>query len=572
MIAINSIHSKAVINPDHRTSTGHQIRHKDDLIDNTSFSDQNSDDQIEVNKLSLQQDSSQPSSIESNLRQDNHGNYRSIYDDQDYHQINEPNSEISNDKMTNRTLNHKPRSVFLYSDTSESSLLNPVLPKTQLMMPNYELSQSKSSALVLRSSVANTPVVFGIKAEGDRVYSDENGVTVIQADEPTKIYLFGVNLNQASNISLTSSSGMRGQDCSDMSREYVFTIDYSSENGFVASFIGTLRELSDPYYFCVKQETVDAEGKIIKEWIHQGSDSWLVLNVTGRLMPITLQAILIVFLLVLSGLFSGLNLGLMALDKNELQVIATCGTDSEKRFAKAIEPVRSRGNYLLCTLLLGNVLVNSSLTILLDDLTSGIVAIIGSTLSIVIFGEIIPQAICSRHGLAVGAKTIWITYLFMLATFPLSYPISKILDHCLGAEIGNVYDREKLMEFIRVTKDYNKIEVPEMNIISGALGMRTKTVGEIMTRLEDVFMLPIDTILDFHVINEINKYGYSRIPVYDADRKNVIAIFHSKDLALIDPDDNTPLRTVIEFYKHPVALTYEETTLDVVLEEFKLGT
>lgn len=124
--------------------------------------------------------------------------------------------------------------------------------------------------------------------------------------------------------------------------------------------------------------------------------------------------------------------------------------------------MRKRGNYLLCSLLLGNVLVNSTLTIILDDLTTGIIAVIVSTLAIVIFGEIIPQAICSRHGLAVGAKTVWLTYIFMIATFPLSYPISKILDRVLGEEIGNVYDRERLMEYIRVTKEYNKLEADEV--------------------------------------------------------------------------------------------------------------
>lgn len=81
----------------------------------------------------------------------------------------------------------------------------------------------------------------------------------------------------------------------------------------------------------------------------------------------------------------------MALDRTELKIYENTGTEKEKRYAATIIPVRNHGNYLLCTLLLGNVLVNSTLTIFLDDLTSGVIAIVGSTMGIVILGEIIPQ-------------------------------------------------------------------------------------------------------------------------------------------------------------------------------------
>lgn len=65
--------------------------------------------------------------------------------------------------------------------------------------------------------------------------------------------------------------------------------------------------------------------------------------------------------------------------------------------------------------------------------------------------SLISQAICSRHGLAVGAKTIMVTKGIMIITFPLAYPVSKLLDYLLGEEIGNVYNRERLKELVRVS-------------------------------------------------------------------------------------------------------------------------
>uniref|UniRef100_T1KDX6 CNNM transmembrane domain-containing protein n=1 Tax=Tetranychus urticae TaxID=32264 RepID=T1KDX6_TETUR len=335
----------------------------------------------------------------------------------------------------------------------------------------------------------------------------------------------------------------------------------------------TEQPIQSNYTVVFRDDPSSQRSTVIKpgDWIHQGTEPYLTIQITGRLLPLGLQITLICVLLCLTGLFAGLNLGLMSLDKNELKVIALKGDDDEKRYAKTIEPLRRRGNFLLCTILLSNVAINSTLTVLLDQLTSGILAIAISTILIVIIGDIVPQAICSRHGLAVGAKTIWITYLFMALTAPLSWPISKILDYALGDEIGQVYDRERLMEFIRITRDYSQLEPAEVNIISGALELKKKTVGLIMTCLEDVFMLPLATRLDFDTVSRIEKSGYSRIPIYKDDRKNIVGLLYVKDLAFVDPDDNMPLTTLIEYYRHPLIYTWEDTTLDIALAAFKEG-
>ena len=78
-----------------------------------------------------------------------------------------------------------------------------------------------------------------------------------------------------------------------------------------------------------------------------------------------------------------------------------------------------------------------------------------------------------------------------------------------------------------------------------------------MTKLDDVYMLPWKTILNFETVSEIREQGYSRIPVYDGDRSNVIHVLFAKDLMFIDPDDNMPLSMVCEFYQNDVTHVFD---------------
>jgi hypothetical protein len=251
-------------------------------------------------------------------------------------------------------------------------------------------------------------------------------------------------------------------------------------------------------------------------YVHQGNKNvWSHIITAKALLPFYLVIVFYFVLLCFSALFSGLNLGLMSLDLTELNFLKKIGSSSEKKYATKIYPLRQRGNLLLCTILLGNVLVNSTSTLILGSYLQGLLAAIGSTLLIVTFGEIIPQAACSRHGLAVGAHTRYITFFMMGLTFPISFPLSKVLDYFLGVEIPTTYSRDKVRELMRQAKEGKDIEEKQYKLISGALDFKSKTVKEIMVPIKDVFSLDINSVLDFDTFKTILYHGYSRIPVYE---------------------------------------------------------
>ena len=329
------------------------------------------------------------------------------------------------------------------------------------------------------------------------------------------------------------------------------------------------------FYFCICSLDAPNDGSITIQCSHQGSGERVQIIAkppSGGLLPLPVEILFIFILMIFSGMFSGLNLGLMALDPTTLKIVMESGTKKQRKHAKAIYSVRKHGNYLLCTLLLGNVLVNSTLTVLLDSvLGSGVYAVVSSTIAIVIFGEIIPQAICSRHGLFIGAKTIYLTYIFMVLTFPLSFPISMILNCILGKEIGAVYNRDQLLELLKVTDAHNDLEKDEVNIISGALEFRNKTAEDVMTNFSDVYCLDIEGVLDFRTTREIYESGFSRIPVYEGDKQNIVGLLYVRDLAFVDPDDESPISNVLNFYNHEVKFVFHDCRLDELLQEFTEG-
>ncbi|VDM50695.1 unnamed protein product [Toxocara canis] len=264
----------------------------------------------------------------------------------------------------------------------------------------------------------------------------EKEVSIVHPDTPVRIVLFGFGMDDIALVVFTQNPN----NCS----SYVIAIaqpDFTIQTEKRVVVKAAFPDSKELFYVCVRQKPRETpSGELIESHFLTLNDvrATISTEIPPRkyYLPMGLQIAIISMLLVLSGLFSGLNLGLMALTPQELMLIQKSGSKMERAYAEVILPVRRSGNLLLCALLIGNVCVNSAISILFDDLTSGYVALIVSSAGIVVFGEIFPQSLCVKKGLAVGARTIWITRFFMVLTFPLAYPISKVLDCVLGDEVG----------------------------------------------------------------------------------------------------------------------------------------
>ncbi|KAI3636180.1 hypothetical protein MIR68_005532 [Amoeboaphelidium protococcarum] len=234
----------------------------------------------------------------------------------------------------------------------------------------------------------------------------------------------------------------------------------------------------------------------------------------------------ILLLLLLGAVVSGLTLGYMSLDENSLRIIRRSGSEEQKQYAALVEPLRKKGHLLLCTLLIANMLANETLPILFDDLIAGggLYAVIISTALIVLFAEIIPQAVCSRHGLVIGARMAWLVRILMFILYPIAWPIAKLLTLVLGTHTGVVYRRAELKELVDMHSkaQLGDLSQDEVRVIKSVLDVKSMQIQQLMTPLDKAFVLDIDTVLDNDALKVINALGYSRIPVFKANRSNII--------------------------------------------------
>jgi metal transporter CNNM len=265
----------------------------------------------------------------------------------------------------------------------------------------------------------------------------------------------------------------------------------------------------------------------------------------------------------LSAIFSGLNISLMSLDPEDLRRKKKLGNKDAAR----VLPYREKSHLSLASILFANIAVVSATSLVLEPHFHGLLAGLISTLLIVVFGEVLPQAFFVRFALRFCAflapllrVTIWLTYI-------ISKPLQLILDRIITNEENTLHSRDELGLIIGEHRaNTSELDEDEIEIIQATLQLSEKQVGQIMQPIDEVYWLTDQAVLDAETVDEIKERGYSRVPVFDAALTYCYGVLLMKDMVDVDFDESP--RPIQSFKLHKTKLVGSRTALDTMLRKF----
>ncbi len=271
----------------------------------------------------------------------------------------------------------------------------------------------------------------------------------------------------------------------------------------------------------------------------------------------------IIFCLIQSAMFSGLNLAFFSLGRLQLEAEAKQGCPK----ALKILLLRTRSNFLLCTILWGNVSVNVALALLSESVMAGVAAFLFSTCGITFFGEIAPQAYFSRHALKVGSFLAPVIRVYQFILWPVARPSAWILDRWIGEEGPLFFDEE---DFEVLLDRHIKERKTDIGHAEGRGALNFLRLDDLRVSGEGSSVAP-DTILSLESLEEdklpalllANRLKWAVLVNAEGVPKKVL----NADEYLRALHDAGAHPRALDFCHEPIVVTDSEATLDRVLSQ-----
>lgn len=287
----------------------------------------------------------------------------------------------------------------------------------------------------------------------------------------------------------------------------------------------------------------------------------------------------IAFCISQSAIFSGLNLAFFSLTRLRLEIEAEAEHSTR---AANILAMRKDSNFLLTTILWGNVGINVLLTLLTDSVMTGVASFMFSTVMITFFGEIIPQAYFSRNALRMASLLTPVLKFYQLLLFPVAKPCALMLDAWLGKESINLFSEENIKLFIAKHIDEEESEIDDVEG-TGAINFlslddyRITEEGE-QINLDSIISLPTSdeqvifpdykATADDEFIQLINKSGEKWIIFTDDHQEPKLVLDADgfiRAVLMLERHENS----IEDFCHFPLVIKDESTNLGIILKVLK---
>lgn len=287
----------------------------------------------------------------------------------------------------------------------------------------------------------------------------------------------------------------------------------------------------------------------------------------------------ILFCVSQSACFSGLNLAFFSLNRMQLEIESGRGDTASQR----ILTLRNDANFLLTTILWGNVCINVLLTLLSDSVLTGVAGFLFSTFAITLFGEIGPQAYFSRNAKQMAAVLAPLLQFYQLLLYPVAKPSALLLDLWLGKE-GIHFMRER--DLRAVIRKHLESADAEVDAVEGMGALNFLAIDDLPASLEgeqldqeSIISLPlVDGVLQFPAIERragdpflqaVHRSGYSWIVLTDLSSKPKLILDANGFLRTALLESERPLQP-LQYCHRPLLITEETETLGSAILQMKL--
>ena len=273
----------------------------------------------------------------------------------------------------------------------------------------------------------------------------------------------------------------------------------------------------------------------------------------------------------LSGYFSGLEVALVSIRRSKIEQMVK----DKVKGASSLHKLKSNPSRMMSSVNLGNNLASIAATALATDISlkffgdDGLAIAIGiMTFLILIFGEITPKTYCNANASKVAIKNSRILLIFGYVFFPIVWIFEMITKGMIkltgSSDMPPGLTEDEIKEVVEQGYKDKAIEKQESELVHGALNFDDIVIRTVMTPRTKMFKLNSKMML-FEALPEINKSGFSRIPVFADNTDQIVGIVHVRDvLKKLESDEK--VISLEQIMREPVFVSQEKRVSDLLKE------